>query len=97
MLLYGFMFGAKNGYGTSTIACTGPISGAYECGGRGNFIKWNQNFGTNNFVIRSEFEATSVSTSGLYFGFHVANAVKYIGLDCTGKTVCYGGGAWGLE
>jgi len=81
-------------------SCDGQSGDEYVCGNKNNWIKWPVHFGRDDFVVESEFRATSVSSTALAFVLWSDNTIYYIGLDggngiSTNKVYFYQGGIWG--
>jgi len=82
-------------------SCEGEddVSDVYICGGRDNYIKWNldvyEEFGSDDFIISSEFKADSVDATALTFVLWSGSTMYHIGLDGSSKRLFYEGGNWG--
>jgi len=92
-------FGMAYGYLDSSVSVQGHCSGRqgsdYVCSGTGRYIKWNVDFGNSDFVVESEFKASSVAATALTFVLWSNSIMYHVGLDGAGNTHFYQGGQWG--
>jgi len=92
-------FGIAYGYLDSSVSVQGHCSGRqgsdYVCSGTGRYIKWNVDFGNSDFVVESEFKASSVAATALTFVLWSNSIMYHVGLDGAGNVHFYQGGQWG--
>jgi len=92
-------YGIVNGDLDSSVSvqgyCSGRQGSEYVCSGTQRYVKWNVDFGNSDFVVESEFKASSVAATALTFVLWSNSIMYHVGLDGAGNVHFYQGGQWG--